>query len=576
MKKAILSLAACAIAVSAAAAPRAIYVKKGDNVHKYNFGVASDITFGNGGKTLYISGYNELINLDEIDYISFNAPIDDMGLTPAQQKQKMVEIGEDINSYINLNKYSDILNMWHVFFDVVEAGGNRHYPPSTFEVPESYFPYRAAAEMMRTVKDVVEGNPTAIQTFVSKAVDIYKIEDFFGVYTADYSREAWRKAPSDHLELRFSNYMGGTYFIKMEVSNDFTTWNAGGRQGQMPKSINISFGLNDNEFATARILSTLVQDKSIDLNVEFKTADLKVINDMKVVDDKISNDVYITVDGKQFVTSHGKVDGENLVNYNTIYKDIEGMQSHWDDDLQDQVPGDASSMMARFIKGSVDVDVIGRLQVKGKAHKIGKLYNDLRENDSYETIMINNLWVYPYGKILDVKGGIVSVAYHDSEMLAKKAKLLNDYSDISIYYDNESTQQGYVSWDCAEFEYEPWEIWRDGHSGYANINGFLVYVRQFELGTDPDTGERIYTEDFFYSAYDGTGWNSQILDVVGPKPLNIDMMQDVDYACVPILTFPDQTSFYFHEFFDGKSFKQLVDDYNDIIDTYLKITGQDD
>ena len=47
------------------------------------------------------------------------------------------------------------------------------------------------------------------------------------------------------------------------------------------------------------------------------------------------------------------------------------------------------------------------------------------------------------------------------------------------------------------------------------------------------------------------------------------------YNDTPILTFPDLTNFSFPDFFDNVSFKNLIDDYNDIINTYLSITGQE-
>ena len=71
MKKLIISLTAiiCCLAANAITFPQALYVKKGDVYTKYNFGVAGDLKFGNGGHTLSITGYEEIINLDEIDYI---------------------------------------------------------------------------------------------------------------------------------------------------------------------------------------------------------------------------------------------------------------------------------------------------------------------------------------------------------------------------------------------------------------------------------------------------------------------------------------------------------------------------
>ena len=59
---------AAAAAVSAAFAfPQALYVKQGETVTKYNFGVARDLNFSNNGKTLTITGYRDVIDLDKVD-----------------------------------------------------------------------------------------------------------------------------------------------------------------------------------------------------------------------------------------------------------------------------------------------------------------------------------------------------------------------------------------------------------------------------------------------------------------------------------------------------------------------------
>ena len=57
MKKLLLTLAAALTVAGAMAFPKALYVKKGNEVQKYNFGVAEDLVFSNGGRTLTITGY---------------------------------------------------------------------------------------------------------------------------------------------------------------------------------------------------------------------------------------------------------------------------------------------------------------------------------------------------------------------------------------------------------------------------------------------------------------------------------------------------------------------------------------
>ena len=116
MKKLLLTLAAALTVAGAMAFPKALYVKKGNEVQKYNFGVAEDLVFSNGGRTLTITGYDEAINLDNIDYITFTAPVDETAITPNAQKDKLIQIGEKLNSIIDINELAEIVRMYDCFF----------------------------------------------------------------------------------------------------------------------------------------------------------------------------------------------------------------------------------------------------------------------------------------------------------------------------------------------------------------------------------------------------------------------------------------------------------------------------
>ncbi|MDE6041009.1 MAG: hypothetical protein K2F99_05475, partial [Muribaculaceae bacterium] len=111
MKKTTLALAAIMTASSMFGLQRAFYVKQGDSFTKFNFGVASDLVFSNGGKTLTVTGYKESIDLEKIDYITFTPEVDEVGLTPTAQKEKMIQIGEAVNAVTDLNKVADLLVM---------------------------------------------------------------------------------------------------------------------------------------------------------------------------------------------------------------------------------------------------------------------------------------------------------------------------------------------------------------------------------------------------------------------------------------------------------------------------------
>ena len=97
-------------AAPAAALPKAFYVKQGDKITKYNFGVAENLVFSDNGHTLSVRGYGQSVNLDEIDYISFTAPLAE-ALTPSEQKERMVKIGTKAYSAFDINDQADVLRM---------------------------------------------------------------------------------------------------------------------------------------------------------------------------------------------------------------------------------------------------------------------------------------------------------------------------------------------------------------------------------------------------------------------------------------------------------------------------------
>ena len=101
-------------------------------------------------------------------------------------------------------------------------------------------------------------------------------------------------------------------------------------------------------------------------------------------------------------------------------------------------------------------------------------------------------------------------------------------------------------------------------------SGFTERLEALVLGGGQ--GERIigYREDD-----KGNYLGSVALDVDEKDVIFPDMLVDHEYDMTPVLWFPDNTSFMFEDFFDEDSFSNLINDYNEIIDTYLSITGQE-
>lgn len=67
-------------------------------------------------------------------------------------------------------------------------------------------------------------------------------------------------------------------------------------------------------------------------------------------------------------------------------------------------------------------------------------------------------------------------------------------------------------------------------------------------------------------------WDEEKQDWVACEP---HWVQYIYYEPMPLLTFPDLSKFAIEDFFNETDFASLIDDYNEIIDSYYTISGND-
>ena len=568
---------------AALALPKAFYVKRGETITKYNFGVAENLTFSNNGRTLSVVGYDEQINLDDIDYISFTAPLTS-ALTPAEQKQRLLQIGTKAYNSFNINDQADVLKMHYDFF----VGDDNFKPAVDFYCPEEYVGVHGEfKEVLESVKGLFKGNSAAARIFRAKVINLYKIDDYNGIYTPDSKTETWVKTPcSDHLEIHFSGRGGASYVVSMTHSNDYTTWTTSDFNLRFPKVLTVTFSRNSNEIGKVTLNTTLNDRKSIDMTVEAVTNGYKVLNTLNVVDDAITDNVTITIRGMEFVTANSKVLGKNFVNYEEVYDAISAANGREDDYGNVIQEGDNSRLVAMFRRAQSECNLMGDLQVRGIIANASKVYNKLEEDaDPYGTGEIDGAFYYAWGKVVSRSGGIIHFTETDKDVLGSQINTLNDNTDAGFYYDGNNRLQGYIGWDFTETpdeyvsEYREYEGYKT--NGYAIINDLLYEVsREVHWTYDKNMGKDVlevgpwqihgYREDD-----KGNYLGSVALDVDEKDVIFPDMLVDHEYDMTPVLWFPDNTSFMFEDFFDEDSFSNLINDYNEIIDTYLSITGQE-
>ena len=578
MKKFLLSIAAVAAIASASALPKAFYVKQGDNITKYNFGVAEDLVFSDEGRTLSVRGYGESINLADIDYISFSAPVSST-LTPTAQKEKLVAIGHEAYSTINLNDNADILMMVHEFFDGRSDGYDWIPAPVEYDIDPSYYDVHGEfTKVIKAVKGIVSGDAAAMRVLKAKVVNLYKIEDYFGIYTADDAARKWVKTSADHFEIRFNGRDGRSYALRLDPSEAYTTWDTSDFKGRFPRTIDISVSKNGAKLASAKLTTTLVQSKSIDMTLDFEANGYVVKDVMAVTDNKITDDVTVTVKGKQYVTAHSIVDGRNLVNYDVLYDAIDAAQGYYDENTYNWVNGDANALMACFSRASATVDLLGKLQIKGKVAAPSKIYNVLSEDSYIERFEMGGGVAYG-SLIISANGGTYHLTTHDEAVYDRYSACLNDYTDAGFYYDGENKLQGYLGYEVGD-DVEEGYVAEYETSGYAVVNGRLINIsREKNYDYTPDGQEIItYSPWYFYVSLldeNGNHKGSRKIEIEESKIVHPTAIYHHYTNVEPLLFFPDGTNFAVADFFDEGSFSKLIDDYNDIIDTYLSITGQE-
>ena len=556
MKRLLLGLTGLLAYGCLSAGPQALYIKKGDTYTKYNFGVAGDLKFSDNGHKLQISGYSDIIDLDNIDCISFNAPTNSGTLTPYAQKQKMIKIGEAVNDLIDLKSIGDLIRMEDAFFNRHYSGDKTFYPPSGYEIPEEYWNiHNEAKGVMKAIGAIGKGKPSGIRSLRAKAIDLYRASDYFGVYTADQSKYQWVKtAEADYLEIHFKGYDGTNYSVRLDCSESMSKWETADFSGELPEKMNLTFKVNSIKIAEMSIDSKLVQDESIAMDVELKASGYRIYDRMDVTDRLITDAMKVYVNGKESITATNKVYGANLVKYDMMKEDIKEA-GHYHDEDGNCCGDDPEALIAHFYRVQSDVDVLGLLQIKGRALDFSRLYDmagdlpdEVYERDGTRVISKNS------------DGSVITVSYDEEEEVQQQEDILGyleNYADVQFFYDGEPTMQGFLTFDIDEYDWENTEYWDEySNYAYAILDGRLLQIRNVD-GT------------WQYKFWSDNPVVIDEADVLFPSKIKY-IEQDI----APRLTFSDMTSYAFEDFFDKATFTDLINDYEGITDTYESITGQ--
>ena len=588
MKKIIIILSVMLTAISTMAFnQRAFYVVKGDDIAIYKFGVASDLKFSNNGRTLTVTGYSESINLDEIDYITFNPPTENIGMTPSAQKEKMIKIGEEINKRTDLNKVPELMRMLHVYTATHTNEDNEfHYPSVEFSFPREFWDTHEMIEITKNLLELSTGNFAASRALAANTVKLYKASDFYGIYRANEEHEIWEKIDAaDFLEIQFMSQDNTNYYIaRLECSDDVTTWTTSQFVTRAPKTMTLSLFFKEELLAKSIITTEMVQGQSISLKFASDADVYDVKTDIGIYNDSIIEHTYVTVDGEYFLESNSKIDGKDLLKYEVMKPAIKDC---FEEDLGngEYKDPDMTALFAQLYRAHSHVDVMNMLQTDGRIYEFGKLYNVLKDDseDNYSDYIVDlgdgySAWaVYDKKAVWDKEKNIIIWDDGREMNVSNGVKHLGDYTDIKFFYDGKKTMQGLLSWEPKEEidEQENWfEEWESNKmSGYTIYKEKIISVRrepEYYYNETTEQTEFRLTGWFIEGYHTETGESKKITvsekDVFFPA-----MTRRIYHESEPVLIFPDMTIFAFGDYFTNDSFSKLVDDYKDLINLFKEI-----
>jgi hypothetical protein len=574
MKKPILTLAALATIATASADQRAFYVKKGDSYTKYNYGVAENIKFLNDGHTMLVEGYDETVNLDSIDYITTNPPITTT-LTSAAHKQKLEDIGREALAMVNLHDNADCLKMIHAFFDCEDD----HHAPSEFDIDQSYYDvFNEFRSTMKAFSRLAKGDADAVRSLKSAVVNTYRFQYYHGTYTADQESRSWVKTANDHFEIRFKGFDNEDFAVTLTASGDEGQWVSRHFDIRFPNVIDIEFLNGKTVIAKGKLTTSLVQDSRIYMTFDFDANGYVVSNTQEILNDAINDKVNASINGKYFCSNTINLKGKNLLVYDEMY-DAFKESMHYHDENDECCGEDPHLLFSHLTRVGFNFDLLGKLQIEGKANGFTKIYDTLAEYyDVYCGPDLGGGWSIYGNKIIQQKGNEYTVTNEDKDMALREAQTAANYFDCYFHYDGNSNTEGYVTIDVVEDSEERW-VYENDYYSYAVIDGYLVRAQRDWEWVYDDEGNRteVYGPWYCYKYNDDNDdYRSEQLEIDESALVHPSTITDVYYDIVPTMVFPDQTSYNFVDFFDNNSFGNIIDDYKDIVHTYHSITGQDD
>ena len=336
----------------------------------------------------------------------------------------------------------------------------------------------------------------------TRADDIYMftleagLKDFYGGFKPNMSREMWvyDSSITDRIEVSFTDDNNQKWVATLKGSKETTTvhlayedkyhhewvssWDGSVYENdyhdkydltiEVPKKISLTVACNSKTVINMTVNSSLAfegdmywEDYSYDnyytddyeYDYDFQlTIDYKNLNLDAVLDVNGYTETWDVKASKSSITAAAevKIDDKSMLKANaTLNADIEAISKQLDKDLD---LGDDDLMIedyAKHIKSfTMNMDVMGKVQIAGKCLEFEELCDAML--DAIDASEVN----------------------HDFEKFERKINLINDYYNVSVFYDNTETVQAQIVLEA--YEYEP--DYDSYYDSYFEVRPVLVFT----------------------------------------------------------------------------------------------------
>ena len=335
------------------------------------------------------------------------------------------------------------------------------------------------------------------------------------IWEADETNQTWinkGKASDNSVQLRFKDKSGQQCVVKAWGEGDTKeyTFDVEGDKfiAKLPNIINCTFTQGNNVIMKMKIEQEMAKNNYARFNVYCGVSDLGFTFAANITSNSISGNFAIAYGSTKIISG-----SLNLPSVRLIDKYDSQSWEDWFEEYEDQY----NELLSAIGRGEALVDVWGELQVKVNVKSIGSVWSDLKPiydqmNDydwrDYEKTYYCSNYRWSY----TYNAWWLEPCYNRNLVSQAVAIINNGLSDANIYY-NSNYKQGGVKFEVVA-ETDKFYCWYDNH----------------------------VVEEYTY--YDGK----------------------------PVLSFHDGTTYDIEDYFDNRSFSNLIDMAETLVNQYIRLS----